>query len=53
MIRGQRVADEVPGVVTDHGKPLVAERIHQRDQIAGEGPVSYPLAGLSDRPIPR
>ena len=36
VIGGQRVADREAGVVTDHGEPLVAERVHQRDQVVRE-----------------
>jgi len=56
VIRGQRVHD-LSGVVADHGEPLVAERIHQRDQVAGEGAgvvhvprlIGQPDAALVDR----
>jgi hypothetical protein len=46
VIRRQRVADDVSGVVADHGEPLVTERIHQLDQVAGEGAAVVPLLGL-------
>jgi hypothetical protein len=50
VVRGQRVADEVSGVVADHGEPLVAERIHQRDQVGGEGAGVVPGGGLVGPP---
>ena len=34
-------------------KPLVAERVQQRDQSPARVPVSYPPWGVSDSPIPR
>ena len=46
MIRGKRVADRKSGVVADHGEPLVAKRIHQRDQVAGLGAGVVPGLGL-------
>ena len=50
MIRGQRVADREAGVVADHGEPLVAERVHQRDQVVGEGAGVVPVRGLVGQP---
>ena len=50
VIRGQRVADGESGVVADHGEPLVAERVHQRDQVAGEGAGVVPVRGLVGQP---
>ena len=50
VIRGQRVADREAGVVADHGEPLVAERVHQRDQVAGEGAGVVPVRGLVGQP---
>src|SRR3712207_7734589 len=50
VIRGQRVADDKSGVVADHGEPLVAERVHQRDQVAGEGAGVVPALGLVGQP---
>jgi hypothetical protein len=50
VIRGQRVADRESGVVADHGEPLVAKRIHQRDQVAGEGRAVVPVLGLVGQP---
>ena len=52
VIRGQRVADRESGVVADHGEPLVAERVHQRDQIAGERAGVVPVLGLVGQPDP-
>jgi hypothetical protein len=46
VIHGQRVADEVPGVVADHGEPLVAEGVHQRDQVVGQGAGVVPVLGF-------
>ena len=37
VIGGQRVGDRHPDVGPVQGEPLVAERVHQRDQVAGEG----------------
>jgi hypothetical protein len=37
----------------DHGAPLVAEGVHQRDQVAGEGVGVVPILGLSVSPMPR
>jgi hypothetical protein len=50
VIRGQRVADRESGVVADHGEPLVAERVHQRDQVAGERAGVVPALGLVGQP---
>ena len=33
MVGGQRVADDVPGVMADDGEPLVAEGVHERDEV--------------------
>jgi hypothetical protein len=52
-VRGQRVADNVSGVVADDREPLVAERVHKGDQVAGESPGVVSAAGLSVNPIPR
>jgi hypothetical protein len=37
VIRGQRVADQHPGVDAHDGEPLMAERVHEPDQIVGKG----------------
>ena len=37
VIRGQRVADQQSGVDADHGELPVAERVHQPDEVVGEG----------------
>jgi hypothetical protein len=50
VIGGQRVADEVPGVVADHGEPLVAEGVHQRVQVGGEGADVVPVPGFVGQP---
>jgi hypothetical protein len=50
VIRGQRVADRESGVVADDGEPLVAERVHQRDQVAGLGAGVVPVLGLVGQP---
>jgi hypothetical protein len=36
--------------VADHGEPLVAERSHQRDQVAGEGAGVVPVPRLIGQP---
>jgi hypothetical protein len=36
--------------MADHGEPLVAERIHQRDQVVGEGAGVVPVLGLLGQP---
>jgi hypothetical protein len=36
--------------VADHGEPFVAERIHQRDQVAGLGAGVVPVLGLVGQP---
>jgi hypothetical protein len=50
VIRGQRVADSESRVVADHGEPLVAERVHQRDQVAGKGAGVVPARGFVGQP---
>ncbi len=52
VVGGHCVADDVPGVVADHGEPLVAELGHQRGQVVGEGGASYPPRGLLTKPDP-
>ena len=57
VVRGQGVADPHAGVVADHGEALVAKRIHQRDEVAGErarvvavlGPIGQTDTTLVDR----
>jgi hypothetical protein len=36
--------------MADHGEPLVAEGVHQRDQVAGEGVGVVPVLGLVGQP---
>jgi hypothetical protein len=37
MVRGQCVADQQSGVDADHGELPVAERVHEPDEVVGEG----------------
>ena len=64
VIGGDRVADGEARVVPDEGEAVVAERVHHRDELAGErarvvaagGPVGEPAAALvdgDDREVPR
>ena len=53
MIRSQSVGDPHAGVEADHGEPLVAERVHQRDEVVGLRAGVVPPCGLSESPIPR
>jgi len=41
------------GVMSDQGKPLVAQDIHQADEVVGESARVAPLRGLSVSPMPR
>ncbi len=52
VIRGERVADREAGVVADHGEPLVAERVHQRDKIARERAGVVAARGFVGQPDP-
>jgi hypothetical protein len=36
--------------MADHGEPLVAEGVHQRDPVAGEGAGVVPVLGLVGQP---
>jgi hypothetical protein len=51
-IGGQGVADPHAGVMADHREPPVAQRVHQRDQISGEGGGVVPARGLAGQPAP-
>ena len=46
VVSGNRVADREAGVVADDREPLVAERVHQRDQVVGERAGVVPVRGL-------
>jgi hypothetical protein len=51
VVSGQRVADRESGVGADHGEPLVAERVHERDQVVGERAGVVPgVPGLVGQP---
>jgi hypothetical protein len=50
MVSGQGVADPHPGVVARHGEPPVAQRVHQRHQVAGQGSGVVPARGLAGQP---
>ena len=52
VVGGQGVADPHPGVVAGHGEPLVAERVHQRGQVAGQGAGVIPVLGPAGQPAP-
>jgi hypothetical protein len=52
MIRRQCVPNQHPGIDADRGEPLVAERVHQRDQVAGEGAGVVAVLGLLGQPDP-
>jgi hypothetical protein len=64
VVGDQRVADGEAGVVADHGEPLVAERLHHRDQVVGQragviaarglvGQAHAALVDRDDREVPR
>ena len=50
MIRSQGVGDQHPGVEADQSEPLVAERLHQRDQVGGQGADVVAVLGLVGQP---
>jgi hypothetical protein len=50
VIGGQRVADQQSGVHADHGELLVAERVHQPDEVVGEGARVVALLRLVGEP---
>jgi hypothetical protein len=50
VIGGQGVADQQAGVEADQGEALVAERVHQGDQVAGQGGGVVAVLGLVGQP---
>jgi len=50
VIGGQSVADHHPGVVADYGELLVAQRVHQRGQVTGQGAGVVPVRRLAGQP---
>jgi hypothetical protein len=50
VIGGQRVADPHAGVVAGHREPPVPQRVHQRDQVAGQGAGVVAVLGLAGQP---
>ena len=50
MIGRQSVGDGHSDVGSPQGEPLVAKRVHQRDQIAREGAGVVPALGLVGQP---
>ena len=52
MIGCQRIADREARVVAEHGEPLVTERLHQGDQVRGEGAGVVAALGLVGQPDP-
>ena len=52
MIGRQSVGDGHSDVGSPQGEPLVAKRVHQRDQIVREGAGVVPAHGLAGQPDP-
>jgi hypothetical protein len=52
VIGGQGVGDRHAGVGPVHGEALVAERLHQRDHVPGEGAGVVAVLGLVGHPDP-
>jgi hypothetical protein len=50
VVGGQGVADPHAGVVAGHGEVLVAERVHQRGQVAGQGAGVVAVLGFAGQP---
>ena len=50
MICGQSVGDRHAGVGSVEGEPPVAQRVHQRDQVAGQGAGVVPVLRLVRQP---
>ena len=50
MIGGHGVGDRHAGVGPVHGEALVAERVHRRDHVAGEGAGVVAVLGLVGQP---
>ena len=46
VIGGQGVGDRHPDIGAVQGEPRVLQRVHQRDQVAGEGSGVVPIPGL-------
>jgi hypothetical protein len=50
VIGGQGIGDRHPDVGAVHGEALVAERRHERDQVAGEGGGVVAVGGFVGEP---
>jgi hypothetical protein len=50
VVRGQGVGDVHSRVDADQGEPLVAQHLHQRDQVVGEGAGVVAVLGLVGQP---
>ena len=53
MVGGESVADPHPGVMARYREPPVTQRVHQRDQVGGQGGGVISPGGLTEGPVPR